>query len=54
MYSVLRHLFALLMYLVALSPSMLFAYPSVYPTGTTIYKPDKVAARQCKSGLLTP
>ena len=41
MYSVLRHLFALLMYLVALSPSMLFAYPSVYPTGTTIYKPDK-------------
>lgn len=41
MQRMLQHLFALVMYSVALSPSMLFAYPSVYPTGTTIYKPDK-------------
>jgi len=36
----LRYLFALLLYLVVLSASLAFAFPSVYPTGTTIYKPD--------------
>ncbi len=36
-----KPLFALLMCALAVGPSMLFAYPSVYPTGTTIYKPEK-------------
>lgn len=36
-----RRLFALVMYALVLGPSTLLAFPSVYPTGTTIYKPDK-------------
>lgn len=36
-----KRLFALVMWLLALGPTPLFAFPSVYPTGTTIYKPDK-------------
>src|SRR5262245_20902343 len=36
-----KHLFALLICALVLGPSTLSAFPSVYPTGTTIYKPDK-------------
>lgn len=36
-----RCLFVLLICLVVSGPSILHAFPSVYPTGTTIYKPDK-------------
>ncbi len=37
----LRDLFRLVIFFLALVPETLFAYPSVYPTGTTIYKPEK-------------
>ena len=37
----LRLLFTLVIWSLALGPATLFAYPSVYPTGTTIYKPEK-------------
>ncbi len=36
-----RSLVVLLMCALAAGPSILFAYPSVYPSGTTIYKPEK-------------
>src|SRR3989304_1074481 len=41
MYTRLRALFTLIIFSFALGPTTLFAYPSVYPTGTTIYKPEK-------------
>lgn len=37
----LKLLFTLVIWSLALGPERLFAYPSVYPTGTTIYKPEK-------------
>jgi hypothetical protein len=36
-----KRLFALVIWSFVLGPSTLFAFPSVYSTGTTIYKPDK-------------
>ena len=37
----LKDLFRLVIFFLVLVPATLFAYPSVYPTGTTIYKPEK-------------
>jgi Arylsulfotransferase (ASST) len=36
-----RRFFARAICALVLGPSILFAFPSVYPTGTTIYRPDK-------------
>ncbi len=36
-----RCLFVFLICSLVLGPALLFAFPTVYPTGTTIYKPDK-------------
>lgn len=36
-----KSLLMLVIFSIALVPNALFAYPSVYPTGTTIYKPER-------------
>ncbi len=55
----LKDLFRLVIFFLTFVPETLFAYPSVYPTGTTIYKPEKawngytiLTARSRGAGLL--